>query len=105
MDESVTDLFSQRMGQDISKPLEDALAALSDTSREEHLACLNNVFYMGQTDFRKSARCQVQNYILLAASAILMSSMALKCKLRSDISSHFQNAYPIYSPFRVAAVP
>ncbi|THG97676.1 hypothetical protein EW026_g4373 [Hermanssonia centrifuga] len=61
MDESVTDLFSQRMGQDISKPLEDALAALSDTSREEHLACLNNVFYMGQTDF-----------------PILMSSMALK---------------------------
>lgn len=81
LNESVTDLFQQRIGQDISKELDGVLAQMDTATREQHVACLNNVFYMGETDFRKTARCQVQNWLLVAASAIIMSSMALKCKL------------------------
>lgn len=80
LDESITDLFEQRIGQDISKALDDAYAALDTTVRDQNRNCINNLFYMGETDFRKSPRCQVQNWLLVAISAILMSSMALKCK-------------------------
>ena len=80
LNETVSDLFEQRIGQDITKPLESVLADMDPTSRAQHVDCLNNAFYIGNTDFRKSARCQVQNYVLLSASALLMSSMALKCE-------------------------
>ena len=80
LNESVTDIFQQRIGQDITQPLEAVLATMDTTTREQQVDCLNNLFYIGETDFRKTPRCQVQNYILLAASAILMSSMALKCE-------------------------
>ncbi|KAI0089361.1 chitin synthase [Irpex rosettiformis] len=78
LNETVTDLFSQRVGQDITKPLEAALDAMPSDQRAQHVACLDNVFYIGQTDFRKTARCQVQNYILLVVSIILMVSIGLK---------------------------
>ena len=80
LNENITDLFSQRIGQDITKPLEAVLAAMDPNSRAQNADCINNVFYIGIVDFRKSPRCQVQNYFLLAASAVIMSSMALKCK-------------------------
>lgn len=79
LNETVTDLFSQRVGQDITKPLEAALGAMDSDQRSQHVACLNNVFYIGEPDFRKTARCEVQNYILLAVSIVLMVSIGLKC--------------------------
>ncbi|KAI0337964.1 glycosyltransferase family 2 protein [Trametopsis cervina] len=78
LNESVTDLFSQRVGQDITKPLETVLDAMDTETREAHTNCLNNLFYIGKQDFRKSARCQVQNYLLLAVSIVLVTSVALK---------------------------
>ena len=79
LNESVTDLFSQRIGQDITKPLQAALDDMTPDQRQQHVACLDNVFYIGEPDFRKTARCQVQNYILLAVSIVLMVSIGLKC--------------------------
>lgn len=80
LNESVTDLFQQQVGQDLTKELNGVLAEMTPDARNQHVACLNNLFYMGETDFRKTARCQVQNWLLVAASAVLMSSMVLKCK-------------------------
>lgn len=45
----------------------------------QNLQCLRNAFFVGKVDFRKGARCQVQNYLLIVASAILMASMVVKC--------------------------
>ena len=80
LNENVTDLFSQRIGQDITKPLEAVLANMDANTRAQNVDCINNVFYIGIVDFRKTPRCQVQNYFLLAASSIIMASMALKCE-------------------------
>lgn len=76
----VEDVFKQQSGQDITKPLEEALAGLNATARAQNENCLNNVFYAGETDFRKSARCLVQNYMLLVFSGIMMASMGMKCE-------------------------
>lgn len=80
LDSDISDLFKQRAGQDISKPLEKVLAAMDSTKRDQNVNCLNNIFYRGQTDFRTTARCQAQGWVLVAASAVLMSSMVLKCE-------------------------
>lgn len=37
------------------------------------------MFYMGETDFRKTPRCQVQNTLLLVFSSLLIATIAAKC--------------------------
>jgi len=39
---------------------------------------MDNYFYIGQTDFRKTARCQTQNYLLLSFTIILCAVILLK---------------------------
>lgn len=72
-------VFQDRSGQDITDALNSALGTLNETYREANLACLNNVFYVGQTDYRTTARCQAPNITLIVVSALLMSTMVLKC--------------------------
>lgn len=76
---SVSDIFRQRSGQDVTMQLNQVLNAMNSQARAQHTVCLKNLFYIGDTDFRKTPRCQVQNYMLLIASGILMASMGLKC--------------------------
>ena len=42
------------------------------------LNCLDNVFYVGTSDFRTTAKCQVNNYILLAFTIILCAVILVK---------------------------
>jgi chitin synthase len=42
------------------------------------LNCMNNAFYVGETDFRDSPKCQVNNYILLAFTIILCAVILTK---------------------------
>jgi chitin synthase len=80
LNSALTDIFQQQPGQDITKPFNAALAKLDSTTAQENIQCLNNLFYVGKKDFRKEARCQVQNYLLLVASSILVASVAMKCE-------------------------
>lgn len=80
LDEKVTDLFQQQPGQDITEQLDMVFAAMDPLLAAQHNACLKNVFFVGATDFRKTARCQVQNGLLLAFSILLVTTIAAKCK-------------------------
>ncbi|RMZ75162.1 hypothetical protein DV737_g5424, partial [Chaetothyriales sp. CBS 132003] len=42
------------------------------------LNCMQNAFYVGKVDFRKSAKCEVNNYILLAFTIILCAVILTK---------------------------
>ncbi|KAI9508915.1 glycosyltransferase family 2 protein [Russula earlei] len=75
---AITDIFQQQPGQDITTPLNAAIAKLDATTAQENIQCLKNMFYVGEKDFRKEARCQVQNYLLLVASSILVASVVVK---------------------------
>jgi len=79
LDSDLVDVFKQRSGQDITKPMGKVLDRMNATARAQNMNCLENVFLAGQADFRKSARCQVQNYLLIIISAILMASIVMKC--------------------------
>lgn len=79
LDRDIVSVFQNRAGQDITEPLQKVLDRKSERVVKETMNCLDNAFYWGTTDFRKTPRCQVQNYMLIIASVILMSSMVLKC--------------------------
>ncbi|KAJ7233069.1 glycosyltransferase family 2 protein [Mycena rebaudengoi] len=78
LSDEVVSVFKERSGQDITKSLNNVLDTLDPDQRGLTTQCLNNVFYIGDHDFRTSPRCTVQNYFLIVASAILMASMGLK---------------------------
>ncbi|KAH9965963.1 glycosyltransferase family 2 protein [Russula dissimulans] len=78
LNSAITDIFQQQPGQDITKPLNAAVSNLDATTAQENIQCLKNMFFIGEKDFRKEARCQVQNYLLLVASSILVTSVAVK---------------------------
>jgi chitin synthase len=80
LNSDITDIFQQQPGQDITKPLNAALAKLDASTAQNNIQCLKNMFYVGEKDFRKEARCQVQNYLLIIASSILVASVFIKCK-------------------------
>lgn len=73
-------VFQQQAGLDITSSLNKVLDAMDSTNRTASMDCLNNAFYWGEVDFRYSPRCQVQNYMLLAFSSLIMASMGLKCR-------------------------
>ncbi|KZO98083.1 glycosyltransferase family 2 protein [Calocera viscosa TUFC12733] len=78
LNQDLTDLWKQQPGQDISSGFSKVMAGLSADQQTAQLDCLNNAFYVGQTDFRLTARCQVQNYLLLVMSGIIMATMLAK---------------------------
>ena len=79
LDEDIVAVFRQRAGQDITIPLQKVLDGKDATTVQLNMNCLTNAFFWGELEFRNTARCQVQNYLLIIFSVILMSSMALKC--------------------------
>lgn len=68
----VADLIQKNPGQDISGKWGDTAVW------KNSLNCLNNAFYKGQVDFRQSAKCQVNNYILLVFTCILCAVILIK---------------------------
>ncbi|KAI5987740.1 glycosyltransferase family 2 protein [Pisolithus orientalis] len=74
----ITDVFKQQAGQDITSSLNKVLATLDSSTVSSNMNCIQNAFYLGQTDFRKTARCQVQNYMLLVFTSIVCASIVLK---------------------------
>jgi chitin synthase len=85
----VSDVFKQQAGQDITKPLNAALAGLDSNTAAANINCLKNMFYLGETDFRDTPRCLVQNYLLLVFTSILCASIVLKCMSLSVSRSLF----------------
>ncbi|WRT63166.1 uncharacterized protein IL334_000069 [Kwoniella shivajii] len=78
LNEDISGLFQSSAGQDITKSMKEILAKMSTEDAASNLNCLDQAFYVGQLDFRKEAKCLVQNYILLAFSIIIMATIAAK---------------------------
>jgi chitin synthase len=80
LDSSLSGLFSTNAGQDITKQMDAVMAGMTDEKAQQTWQCLNTAFYAGQTDFRETAKCLVQNYLLLALSIILCTVILVKCE-------------------------
>ncbi|KAB2104734.1 Chitin synthase 6 [Alternaria gaisen] len=75
LDAKLVDMVKSNAGQNLK---EDWDNNLNKTTRENNLQCLENLFYVGRTDFRKTARCTVNDYILLAFTIIICSVIVIK---------------------------
>lgn len=82
LDSNLVSVFTQQPGGDITSALNKVLNALPEANRTANMDCLQNAFYWGEIDFRYTPRCQVQNYMLLVFSSLIMASMLIKCTCR-----------------------
>jgi chitin synthase len=76
LDQQVSGLFQGNPGQDVTEAW-NALP-LDATTRANNLQCLRNVFLVGQSDVRETARCQVNNYMLLTFTVIICATILVK---------------------------
>ncbi|RPB01134.1 hypothetical protein L873DRAFT_1677912 [Choiromyces venosus 120613-1] len=72
---TLEDIFKNNPGSDITKQFHEQL---NTTAQTQTLRCLNNLFYVGRTDFRKTARCQVNSYILPVFAGIISAVILAK---------------------------
>jgi chitin synthase len=75
LDDKFVDMVKSNAGGDLT---EDFGNKLNKTTQNSHQDCLDNMFYLGKTDFRNTPRCQVNDYILLAAAIILCAVIVIK---------------------------
>ena len=91
LDKDIAAVFQQQSGQDVTEALEKVFAQKDATTVQQNTYCLQNVFYIGRTDFRNTPRCQVQSYLMLAASGIIAATMLLKCTFLSLLRLRVRN--------------
>jgi chitin synthase len=85
LDEGVVDLWKNSPGTDIKPELDSMIAKARSAGNDSVTApivnswsCIQEISYKGIIDFRDSARCQVNNYIMLAFTIILCSVIVVK---------------------------
>ena len=71
--EEVSDLIRNNPGRDITDQWKH-----NNLNYTKSFGCLENMFYVGRTDFRKTPKCQVNNYILLAFTIVLCAVILIK---------------------------
>jgi chitin synthase len=79
----IATVIKRNPGQDLTKDINDILAkaksnATETLNMESTLVCIENKFKMGITDYRETARCQVNTWILIAFTAIICAVIAIK---------------------------
>lgn len=77
---TISSVFQSNAGQDVTNKINDAMESLSEERMQQTWTCLDNAFFVGNTDFRETSRCLVQNYILLSLSIILCTVILTKCE-------------------------
>jgi chitin synthase len=83
LDSDFAQMVKQNAGQDLTEKWTALRLAASNNatalaSLDNTFNCVRNTFYIGIPDFRWGARCQVNNYILLAFTVILCSVIGVK---------------------------
>ncbi|CAO1625037.1 unnamed protein product [Parajaminaea phylloscopi] len=78
LDSTITDLFKAQAGGDITGDFKAAMSNLNSTAAAANQNCLDNVFFAGSTDFRDTAKCKVQGYLLLAFSVLIVATIGAK---------------------------
>ncbi|KAK5709628.1 hypothetical protein LTR17_019613 [Elasticomyces elasticus] len=75
--DEIEGLVQSNPGLDITKDWAE-LDTVNGTFKANVLNCWDNAFYAGRTDFRQTAKCQVNNYILLAFTVVICLVIGVK---------------------------
>ena len=74
----IVDLFEAQAGSDITDDFRRVMDKLNGNTRQQTQHCLDQVFRVGQKDFRTEPQCVVQNYLLLSFSILILCSILAK---------------------------
>lgn len=83
LDEAIVKAITNKAGQDVTQDIDAIIRSSSrnqtDNARVRNtMNCIKNTWYIGTPDFRYSARCQTNNYILLAFTIIICAIVLIK---------------------------
>ncbi|GAA5863445.1 hypothetical protein JCM1840_007531 [Sporobolomyces johnsonii] len=76
LESSLANLWQAQPGTDLTNAIESL--GLNETTFTTNMACINELFKVGEYDFRDSARCQFQPDMLLAFSILIMVTILAK---------------------------
>ncbi|KAI8341312.1 chitin synthase-domain-containing protein [Chlamydoabsidia padenii] len=92
IDNSITELFRQLAGTDISAHF-DALP-MDAGLRARQLTCMRNLFFVGKVDTRNALQCQLSEYLLLLITAFLCSVILFKFLAAFRLGQHSYVSLP-----------
>ncbi|KAI9359841.1 chitin synthase [Pilaira anomala] len=101
IDNSITELFRQLAGTDISTHF-DALP-LDKQVRERQMICMRNLFLVGKVDTRNSLQCLFSEYLLLLITGFLCSVILFKFLAALRLGT--ENVPEEYDKFIICQVP
>ncbi|KAL2147762.1 hypothetical protein VTI28DRAFT_5534 [Corynascus sepedonium] len=81
LDSKIVDAIKNNPGQDLTDQFAQILSDANTTESiriQNTFNCLNRRFYIGITDYRDSARCQFNRWILIAFTAVLCAIILIK---------------------------
>ncbi|KAH9427105.1 hypothetical protein MCOR02_012484 [Pyricularia oryzae] len=84
LDDSLTQVVERNPGTDVTGTWNGLLSnaqrnnLTTYTTLRNNMNCMDNYFYVGTVDFRYTARCQTNNYFLLAFAIIMCAVILLK---------------------------
>lgn len=83
LDPTLIDIVKNNPGQDVTSAFNDHLLDVESNSTAYETAynsinCIKNTFYIGEPDFRYSAKCQTLNYFLLAFTVLIGAVILIK---------------------------
>ncbi|OAA68365.1 chitin synthase 6 [Niveomyces insectorum RCEF 264] len=83
LNSDLTDAVKQAPGTDITHTWNNIIEAAAgnqslNANVQNSLNCIDNNFYVGLPDFRNTARCQANGYVLLAFTIVLCCVIAIK---------------------------
>ncbi|KAM0787039.1 hypothetical protein ACM66B_006305 [Microbotryomycetes sp. NB124-2] len=85
LDDSLASLWQAQPGADITSDVQDL--GMDASRYKTNMDCINTLFYVGETDFRLTPRCQVQPSLLLAFSLLLCATILAKFLAALQFSS------------------
>ncbi|GAA5850842.1 hypothetical protein JCM8547_009103 [Rhodosporidiobolus lusitaniae] len=76
LDTNLANLWEAQPGTDLTSAIKDL--GMDYDTLQTNMNCITTLFYVGDTDFRQTPRCQVQPNLLLAFSVLIMATIAAK---------------------------
>ncbi|GAA6010875.1 hypothetical protein JCM11491_004577 [Sporobolomyces phaffii] len=76
LDSDLSNLWQAQPGADLTEPIKEL--GLDPVILQRSMDCITTLFYVGEVDFRKTARCQIQPNLLLAFSILIMLTILAK---------------------------
>ncbi|KAL6630258.1 chitin synthase-domain-containing protein [Neocallimastix sp. 'constans'] len=71
-------IFKDHKGDDMSKIFDNYKAKLGEKKWAQTIKCMDNLFFISTVDHRNDFKCQITNYMMLAASMVIAAVLLVK---------------------------